>query len=344
MTFGESFRRIRSRRGLTLVELPVVSESKRAAFTLVELLVVIGIIAVLIAILLPALGRARSQAQTVACLANLRSIGQALNIYAVGNKQSLPFGYWDGVGSPDGREDNSSTYSAYFVTSGGTQNAQDWAMLLMSNAFGKGGATTGTQNVADLTRFQGFFICPSASDARSSDPARTTDRRLHYACHPRLMPRLDDGDQALASRPFLTPYKIGSIRRSSEIILIFDAAQVFKEEDGNCLPVGNNIDQDGLYTNMNGQTVNGRQWNYLLSTPVPPLASVSLNATINTPNQDFQSLGGPPPNLGRGQMRWRHGRNDTCNFLFADGHADNLRLKKNVNTDVRVRNLYVNPK
>src|SRR5436309_15933540 len=126
---------------------PPTQTGRRRAFTLVELLVVIGIIALLVGLLLPALGRARSQAQSVACLANLRSIGQAINIYAVNNKQSLPFGYWDGVG-PDGSEANSSTYSAYFVTSGGTDKAQDWAMLLMSNALGKGGETTGNQNVA----------------------------------------------------------------------------------------------------------------------------------------------------------------------------------------------------
>jgi prepilin-type processing-associated H-X9-DG protein/prepilin-type N-terminal cleavage/methylation domain-containing protein len=62
------------------------SPSRAPAFTLVELLVVIGIIALLVAILLPVLGTARRQANTTKCMANLRSIGQALVLYANDHK------------------------------------------------------------------------------------------------------------------------------------------------------------------------------------------------------------------------------------------------------------------
>jgi prepilin-type N-terminal cleavage/methylation domain-containing protein len=65
------------RSAFTLVELPAVSRVKRAAFTLVELLVVVGIVAVLIAILLPVLSKARAQANRTVCLSNIRQLGIA---------------------------------------------------------------------------------------------------------------------------------------------------------------------------------------------------------------------------------------------------------------------------
>ena len=62
----------------------------RAAFTLVELLVVIGIIVLLISILLPALKYAWESARAVRCESNLRNICQAMAAYAVENKGSIP--------------------------------------------------------------------------------------------------------------------------------------------------------------------------------------------------------------------------------------------------------------
>lgn len=76
----------------------------RMAFTLVELLVVIGIIALLISILMPALSKAKDQANRVACGSNVRSFCQALIMFAQDNKGRFP----DLVNS-DGQYDNTGT-------------------------------------------------------------------------------------------------------------------------------------------------------------------------------------------------------------------------------------------
>lgn len=66
------------------------SRSRRCGFTLVELLVVIGIIALLIAMLLPALNKAREGARQVQCMSNMKQIAQAFIQYTVENKGVMP--------------------------------------------------------------------------------------------------------------------------------------------------------------------------------------------------------------------------------------------------------------
>ena len=72
---------------------------RRPAFTLVELLVVVGIIAILIAILMPALRRARNQAQKVDCMARVRQIMVATQMYTQLHKGWLP-GPFGGTNPP----------------------------------------------------------------------------------------------------------------------------------------------------------------------------------------------------------------------------------------------------
>jgi prepilin-type processing-associated H-X9-DG protein len=336
---------------------------RAAAFTLVELLVVIGIIALLIAILLPALGKARNQAQTLACMANLRSIGQAISIYTQYNRGSLPYGYWNG-------DTSTATYNDLVpnkVSKYGQLNFQsDWSMLVMQNVFSKGDGTFATESLIATPMYQ----CPTAD---LSDPNYTIVHKLHYGCNPRLMPNIGMNDPANPTTK-LKPYKLSHIQRSSEVCLMWDAQQAFSMTDypfnyGNAWPISDQVDDWGLfqapgaqngseYTNylLMGNGVNGNDAIWTSLQPwLPYYAGTGLNGTgaYRTPSTTANSSSAYPASFSA-EIQWRHGTNEhnaKANFLFVDGHVETMSLNFGVgndttigvNCDVKCKNIYVNP-
>jgi prepilin-type N-terminal cleavage/methylation domain-containing protein/prepilin-type processing-associated H-X9-DG protein len=80
--------------------IPASSSRRPPGFTLIELLVVIAIIAILAAMLLPALAKAKMRAQAVLCMNNSRQLMFAWRQYAEENRDTLPFGYATGANAP----------------------------------------------------------------------------------------------------------------------------------------------------------------------------------------------------------------------------------------------------
>jgi len=129
-------------------------------FTLVELLVVIGIIALLISILLPTLNRAREAAKRTACLANLRSIGQLVAMYANQAKGQIPIGCSASTGS------FSSLPSNYFLarkdssTSPATVRFVGLGLIYEAGLLGRTGGVAGSGASNDVSEGLVFY-CPS---------------------------------------------------------------------------------------------------------------------------------------------------------------------------------------
>jgi prepilin-type N-terminal cleavage/methylation domain-containing protein/prepilin-type processing-associated H-X9-DG protein len=293
-------------------------------FTLVELLVVIGIIALLISILLPALNRARQQALTVKCLANLRQIGLGLTIYATNNRQSLPYGYFAPQNSAD---------------------STDWTISVMSVLSPRPVSNT---NVGNATIGNGLssgdrriFACPAAR----GDSAAPSDQVCHYSCHPKLMPQWSYG----ANPPYIDtstglpyiPYKLGHISNSADLILVGDGTQMWGMEssgipEGNSCNVCFGLDNWRWFTNGNGN------WSNLL-TNFYNVANDPVTNTIDGGKNTDDTVTNSWDPFECYQFRWRHGTatQPQCNFLYCDGHASSSQTyKARMNCGLQPKNIF----
>jgi prepilin-type N-terminal cleavage/methylation domain-containing protein len=163
---------------------------RRSAFTLVELLVVIGIIAVLISILLPSLARARNSAQLVQCGALLRQIGVAARAYAAENRDALP---------PMAMDNGSRTFEAY-TNSSGTRSADADPNQNVAWVRTQGPYFINAQTGAEITNptigaslgrlvttkfLKGDFLkmisCPNALSSAGSGGGTVYSFNIHYA-------------------------------------------------------------------------------------------------------------------------------------------------------------------
>jgi prepilin-type processing-associated H-X9-DG protein len=345
----------------------LVNRGRVEAFTLVELLVVIGIIALLISILLPALSRAREQAMLVQCESNEREMGQALFMYAGDNQGSLPFGYWDASWNPVTQQP--TNYS----------NQGDYATFWYDEItpyMGRGGNTwnSDAQNGGALSSMRRVFICPEAPQEYNITANVTL---CHYVCHPRLMPWMHDvtynwppAIDAVSGKE-IVPYKLSYIKRSSEIGMIFDAALIDDVAGGegwnvpSTVPVALRLDE-GAFLPQSGQasTYLTDEYSYAGNTGRAQSAGQTVSsinggqpvslapedaAPYNNPanmNQDNGYSSGLPSMVtgGTGNIRFRHLQNTKCNVLMADGHVESFTYNiKTQETDLLRKNINVNP-
>jgi prepilin-type N-terminal cleavage/methylation domain-containing protein len=292
----------------------------RHAFTLVELLVVIGIIALLISVLLPSLNKARQAGNLVDCQSRLRQMGQAMQIYVSQNKGLLP---WGGVNHTESWTDatlpNDSNRETFW-----------WWFFTLSEVMQK-----------DTLASDGLVrnLSPVFRDRDTVDHPVGQRFHNHYTCNPRVMYRADVPDDApaifgvgprIAARD-LQQRKITSVRKPSDVFVIWDGPQA-----ANWTPAANPV--YAYHTYGIAESIDGWGWNtvsalcydtpstaFRVDRPVAPgthRSSQAAQTRLLQKRYNFDARDAFFPNGWLSHFRFRHMNNTRLAALCLDGHVE----------------------
>lgn len=307
-------------------------------FTLVELLVVIGIIAVLIGVLLPALSKARQSANTLKCSANLRSIGQGMAMYLADNRGVFMPIYTYAAG-PGSLQVNGTVlfknfgyvhWSSYIY---GTRPGQQPETAFLCPALDKGGAPP-TDPASD--NFEPGQIADPGVNAGVVDQQV---RRCAYTLNEGVVPR-NKFDINVADGPtddtLLNRYVPASkVRRSSETILATEfwndwrliansgAPNVCKSHRGVSGYIPISPGPDGAAELMKGVTAIPNKASYQrvkISTLAGfPKTSTDANCSLDWVGRNHGARKGNDRKNG-----------PKTNFLYVDGHVETKTIEETV--------------
>ena len=307
------------------------ARSCRSAFTLVELLVVVGIIALLVAILLPALNKARQAAQSIQCESTIRSICQAMLMYTNENKGWIP-----GGSSSSGRflfNSNWSTNSNYSA-SNCPAIIQNWDWMSPLCTYLGLEIDTGASQVSRVSRYETIvnspmFRCPSneilaAPFGSSPIPVGimpsymlSTNFFLLNASTPGGSVGTTKGSAGLTAPPGYVP-KINRVGGESRKIFIADGARfsnanTFPDVNLNLVSSGG-----GAFGDIGGFTDGSNCWD-------------RSHATGNTPRGPVDAR----IYAYRHGVRYQNGATDSyrLNVGFFDGHVENMGDLESSNPD-----------
>ncbi|WP_432798037.1 DUF1559 domain-containing protein [Poriferisphaera sp. WC338] len=288
---------------------------QRLAFTLIELLVVISIIALLIGILLPALGSARKEARAIQCASNMRQVGVAIVDYTVTNKDHMPPSYvypsglsgnhWNWSDQTGSHGANGYIHWSWSLFNGGSASEESFQCPEMENG---GHPATNTHSDASMSgQVQGAGVGPDRQ-------ARWTA----YTANEALIPRnkFVGGTQRLYRL-----VRMSHVSNESETVLVTEFADNWKAIATSTLESKSHRPTNGFFhpsaspSGAHNIPASSGFWGHLPKNNFITEESHKTSGSLITSATMMNAIGRHHPG-GNGEY------GGTANFAYADGHTE----------------------